>query len=77
MSDFLPLPESSPAEPLMNAIVHLGDTLADHWDLLPEAQAKAMFGELCRAAHHLYRQAQVGRVEAILAMESASRDDLD
>lgn len=53
MSTFLQLPEGSPAAALMAALVHTGDMLAEHGDLLSPEFAAALFRVNAVAAHVL------------------------
>ncbi|NKI96630.1 hypothetical protein [Rhizobacter sp. SG703] len=55
MTGFCELPDGSPAKPLLASIVHVGDLMAEHPDLLPPVFADAFFRSLCAAAQLLLR----------------------
>lgn len=71
MPHFLQLPNESPAEPLMQALVHLGDTLAEHGHLLPPEEAKRLFNEVCSACHTILEGHSRSRAETKLALHNA------
>lgn len=72
MSGFLQLPDESPAEPLMLALVHLGDMLAEHGDLLPPETTERTFRQVCSAALELLNAHKRSEAGARQALASAS-----
>lgn len=72
MSDFLTLPECSPAAPLMAALVKAGDLIAEHGDLLPPDTAVRLFAMLCRASHELLLSEMASSDSALAALDKAA-----
>lgn len=71
MTHFLQLPDESPAEPLMLALVHLGDALTEYGHLLPPEASKRLFNEVCSTCHAVLTAHGASRAETKLALANA------
>lgn len=72
MPHFLQLPDDSPAEPLMLALVHLGDALAEHGHLLPKETSSRLFAEVCSTCELVLSAHGRSKAETKLALANAA-----